>query len=264
LMQWLIVKLGGGGVVERESTVALIPTRGDSKRVPGKNIRPLAGIPLIAHAVKSALDSALFDHVLVSSDDTEILETAHRWGADVIRRPEQFATDKSLDIEWVTDALNAIDACKRYVNFSILRPTSPFRTATTIQRAFRCWNHALKLGYTSLRAVEPVSQHPGKMWRIHGEELVPLLPQPSPQPWHDSQYPSLPLTYVQNASLEIAAVSTVETTGTISGGRVYPFITIGHEGFDVNSELDWALAELLIQRGEANLSAAQSRPHAAD
>lgn len=246
---------GGGGLAGHGTAVALIPARGGSKRVPGKNVRPLGGVPLIAHTIRAAVESELFDHILVSSDEPAILAIAHQWGADVLRRPEHLATDTSPDIDWVRHALGVINADRGYESFSILRPTAPFRTAATIQRAFRCWNHARKVGYSSLRAVEPVSQHPCKMWRIHGEELVPLLPQPSPQPWHDSQYPSLPMTYVQNASLEIASVSTVEMTGTISGAHVYPFITIGQEGLDVNSELDWALAELLIRRGEATLPA---------
>jgi N-acylneuraminate cytidylyltransferase len=88
------------------------------------------------------------------------------------------------------------------------------------------------------------------MWRIHGKELVPLLPQPDPQPWHDSQYAALPETYVQNASLEIAWTRTVEDTATISGPHILPFLTHADEGFDLNTEHDWLLAELMVQRGK--------------
>lgn len=237
-------------------TVALIPARGGSKRVPGKNIRLLCGEPLIAYTIYAASQSGEFDHILVSSDHTPTLELASRYGADVLKRPDELATDTSPDIAWVSHALQVIENTSRCDTFSILRPTSPFRSAETIRRAFACWKAAQDAGYSSLRAVEPVGQHPGKMWRLHARELVPLLPQPVSQPWHDSQLASLPPVYVQNASLEIAPTQTVRETGTISGKRVLPFFTAGHEGFDVNSEIDWTVAELLAQRGDARLPAA--------
>jgi len=102
--------------------------------------------------------------------------------------------------------------------------------------------------HSSLRAIEPVSQHPGKMWYRVPEEIVPLLPQPD-QPWHDSQMASLPPIWVQNASLEIAWTKTVEETGTISGGRILPFLTEGYEGFDLNRSEDWMVAEQLVKDG---------------
>ena len=242
-------------------TVALIPARGGSKRVPGKNIRPICGQPLIAYAIQSAVDSGCFEKVLVSSDDTETLEIAASMGADCIHRPDEFAHDTSPDIDWVTHALKAVGTTPAFDTFSILRPTSPFRTAETIQRAFSEWqvanavsNGTSQVKYSSLRAVQLVSQHPGKMWQKRGSELVPLMIQPLEQPFHDSQMAALPPVYVQNASLEIAWVKTVEETSTISGSRVLPFLTIGHEGFDVNCEIDWTIAQILSQRGEAPLS----------
>lgn len=229
-------------------SIALIPARGGSKRVVGKNTRHLAGHPLIAYTIRAALESGCFEKVLVSSDSTKTLALAAYYGADCLRRPDDLATDTSPDIEWVKHALNVSPG---FDVFSILRPTSPFRMAGTIQRAFREWEKAHAGGehYTSLRAVEPVSQHPGKMWHMRPSELVPLLPQPA-HPFHDSQMASLPLLYVQNASLEIAWASTVATTDTISGGRILPFLTLGHEGVDINRPRDWLLAAQIIASGE--------------
>lgn len=237
------------------TAIALIPARGGSKRIPGKNTRLLAGRPLIAYAIEAAFESGCFAKILVSSDDTSTLEVAASLGADCIRRPLELASDTSPDIEWVKHALKAglehsmsanASAAENGVRaFSILRPTSPFRTAETVQRAFREWDAANRYGekYSSLRAIEPVSQHPGKMWQKRGLELVPLMLQPPQQPFHDSQMAALPEVYVQNASLEIAWVNTVEETGTISGNRILPFETQGDEGFDLNTEYDWQLAE---------------------
>lgn len=249
------------------SAIALIPARGGSKRVPGKNIKLLDGRPLISYTISAALDSGCFEKVLVSSDDTTTLDIAARYGADCLRRPDEFATDTSPDIEWVRHALKVCDdrwgdlipggdgfsgrVRHPYDTFSILRPTSPFRKPETIQRAMNQWMLA-RDNYTSLRAMEKVSQHPGKMWTRVGDMAVPLLMQPQ-HPFHDSQYAALPSVYVQNASLEIAWVKTVIETGTISGKRVMAFETEGDEGLDVNTERDWALAEYLIDSGAATL-----------
>ena len=76
---------------------------------------------------------------------------------------------------------------------------------------------------------------------------------PAEQPWHSSQYPSLPEIYVQNASLEIAWTRVVFEDRTIAGNVVMPFFTENYEGFDVNNPYDWQLAEQLIQNGDAKL-----------
>ena len=227
----------------------LIPARGGSKRVPGKNTRPLAGKPLISYTIRAAQESGVFNRTLVSSDDLRTLQIASQLGADVLKRPSDISGALSPDIEWVRHALEVTAKHRTVGTFSILRATSPFRTAATIQRAFQRWHEHCNDGYTSLRAVEPVSQHPGKMWQVQGDEMLPLMLQPQEQPWHDSQLASLPIVYVQNASLEIAPVTTVIETGTISGSRVLPFLTHGLEGFDINTEADWQRAEQLASEG---------------
>ncbi|MFC1628608.1 acylneuraminate cytidylyltransferase family protein, partial [Gemmatimonadota bacterium] len=105
-------------------------------------------------------------------------------------------------------------------------------------------------------------QHPGKMWVIRGTRMTPLLPLgPPEQPWHSSQYQSLPDVYVQNASLEIAWTRVVYDTHTIAGNVIMPFLTEGHEGFDVNRPGDWTAAELLVQKGEAILPDMDQAPY---
>jgi N-acylneuraminate cytidylyltransferase len=152
---------------------------------------------------------------------------------------------------------------ERFDAFSILRPTSPFRLPATIQRAWQTFT--ADAGGDSLRAVEKCQQHPGKMWVKRGNRLLPLLPfGPEEQPWHSSQYPSLPVVYVQNASLEIAWVRTVRETRTIAGVDIIPFLTEGFEGFDVNHPYDWQLAELLVARGEAALPSIPQAPFSSD
>ena len=244
------------------SLVALVPARMGSKRVPGKNIRLLGGHPLIAYTIAPAIQSGIFDRVIVSTDVEEIAAIARHYGAEVpFLRPPAMAGDQSPDIEWVEYTLTTLRASGQpYDCFALLRPTSPFRTPHTLQRA---WQTFLQDGRAdSLRAVEKCAQHPGKMWLVRGNRLLPLLPfGPAEQPWHSSQYQSLPLVYVQNASLEIAWSRVVFDGRTIAGQTLVPFFTDGMEGFDINDRFDWVLAEQLLASGEARLPAVAQAPY---
>ena len=235
--------------------VALVPARSGSKRVTQKNIRLLAGHPLVAYTIAAARDSGVFTAVIVSTDSEEIADIARQYGAEVpFLRPAAMAGDLSPDIEWVRHMLAALDEAGRGSEcFSLLRPTSPFRRADTIRRA---WSQFERAGRSadSLRAVELCRQHPGKMWVLRDGYIVPLLPEgPTNPPWHSMPYQSLPSVYIQNASLEIAWRSTVRETDSIAGTRILPFLTEGHEGFDLNDPRDWWYAEHLLATGEATL-----------
>jgi CMP-N,N'-diacetyllegionaminic acid synthase len=232
------------------SAVALIPARAGSERVPGKNVRPLAGHPLLAYSIAAALESGLFEQVVVSTDSDEIASVATRYGAEIPElRPAALGTATSPDIEWVQHMLGVLPG---YELFSLLRPTSPFRGAETIRRAWDLFI-AQEPPADSIRAVELTRQHPGKMWVLDGDLMRPLLDQtPSEVPTHSRQYKSLPKVYVQNSSLEIAWTR-ITGDGEIAGQRVMPFFTEGHEGLTIDYEDDWVLAERLVESGEAVL-----------
>jgi len=239
--------------------VALVPARAGSKRVPDKNVRLLAGHPMIAYTISAALQSDVFAAVVVSTDSEPYAAIARHYGAEVpFLRPPELATDTSPDIAWVEWTLKGLlERGRAYDCFSILRPTSPFRQAETIRRA---WKEFLaEEGVDSLRAVEKCKQHPGKMWIVRGPRMVPLLPLgPRDQPWHSSQYASLPEVYVQNASLEIAWTRVVSEQRTIAGNVLVPFFTKELEGFDVNDPYDWDLAQDLVRNRHARLPAIQT------
>jgi CMP-N,N'-diacetyllegionaminic acid synthase len=226
--------------VNEPRAVALVPARAGSKRVPHKNIASLAGHPLVAYSIAAARASGVFATVVVSTDSEEYAAIARHYGADVpTLRPAALAGDMSPDIEWVEHMIDALEERgERFDAYSILRPTSPFRLGATIQRAWQSF--VGDRGADSLRAVEKCQQHPAKMWVKRANRLLPLLPfGPETQPWHSSQYPSLPEVYVQNASLEIAWLRTLRESRTIAGVNVLPFLTEGFEGFDVNHRYDW-------------------------
>jgi N-acylneuraminate cytidylyltransferase len=247
----------------RPTVVGLIPARAGSKRVSDKNIRPLAGHPVMAYTIAAALQSEIFAAVIVSTDSPRYGEIARHYGAEVpFLRPAEFAGDLSPDIEWVEYTLERLRSLGRsYDCFSILRPTSPFRLPETIRRAWR--EFLAEEGVDSLRAVEKCRQHPGKMWVVRERRMLPLLPLgPADQPWHSSQYQSLPEVYVQNASLEIARSRVVFEGRTIAGTVLMPFFTQGYEGFDVNNPYDWDLAEHLVREGRARLPMIPQAPYA--
>lgn len=247
------------------SAVALIPARHGSKRVPGKNVRRLNGHPMLAYTIAPALQSRVFDAVIVSTDSEETAAIARHYGAEVpLLRPVAFATDTSPDIEWVEYTLRELaQRGRRWDAFSLLRPTSPFRTADTIRRAWELFTS--EPGVDSLRAVELCAQHPGKMWVVERRRMRPLLEQPEPrtQPWHSTPYQALPRVYVQNASLEIAWTRIVLEKRTIAGDVLVPFITERYEGFDINDPHDWMIAERLLADGVVSLPPVSQEAYAA-
>jgi CMP-N,N'-diacetyllegionaminic acid synthase len=209
---------------------------------------------LLAYSIAAAQEAGLFDAVYVSTEDAEIAAVARYYGAQVIDRPSALASDASPDIAWLRHAIDAIGR-PSMLRWALLRPTSPFRTAQTIRRAWREF-HAHDCA-DSIRAVERVTQHPGKMWTCEGVgyPLRPLLDktQPDGTPWHSSPTQSLPAYYVQNASLEMGWGANVWTYGTLHGKKAAPFFTEGHEGFDLNYARDLREADYLLASGEATL-----------
>ncbi len=233
------------------SAVALIPARAGSERVRDKNVRPLAGHPLLAYAVATARQAGVFDRVVCSTDSTKIADVAKRYGADVpFLRPAKFATSTSPDIEWITHALEQID--EHYDLFAIVRATNPFRGPDVLQRGLEQLLATPEAD--SIRAVELVKQHPGKMWVLEGKTMRPLLDQSHLEnAWHAGQYQALPQIYVQNSALEIAWTRVVSQTGTREGRVVAPYLTNDYEGFNIDNEEDWERARRLLDAGEVSL-----------
>ena len=233
------------------SLVAFVPARAGSERVLGKNVRPLAGHPLIAYAIATAQQSGVADRVVCSTDSEEIAEVARWYGAEVpFLRPAEYATSTSPDVEWLADMLDRLP--ERYDLFCLVRATNPFRGPEVVRRGL---DRLLATPQAdSIRAVELVKQHPGKMWQLDGDTMRPLLDQSQLDvAWHAGQYQALPRVYVQNSALEIAWTRVVAETGTREGRVLAPYFTEGHEGFNVDDEEDWARAETLVAAGKASL-----------
>jgi CMP-N,N'-diacetyllegionaminic acid synthase len=242
------------------SLIALIPARSGSERVPQKNIRPLAGHPLLAYAIATAQQSGIAGRVVCSTDSEEIAEVARWYGAEVpFLRPPELATSTSPDAEWLAYMLETLP--ERYDLFALIRATNPFRGPDVVRRGLE--QLLVTPEADSIRAVELVKQHPGKMWVLDegGRTMQPLLDQSHLQvAWHAGQYPALPAVYSQNSALEIAWTRVVFETGTREGRVLAPFITGGHEGFNIDDEEDWERAERLLAAGRVQLPSVEVDP----
>ena len=211
---------------------------------------------MIAYAIAGALEAGVFETIVVSTDSERIAEVARSYGAETPElRPSELATSTSPDIDWIVHMLDVLDRDGRtYELFSILRPTSPFRTGATIRRA---WDQLLALGdrADSIRAVEPARQHPGKMWVVEGELMRPFLPQAAEgTPTYSTQTKALTPVWVQNSSLEIAWTRVARgSRPEIAGDRIAPFLTEGTEGFSVDYPEDLERADALVAQGAAVL-----------
>ncbi len=245
------------------TAIALIGARAGSERVPGKNVRRLGGHPLLAYAIETARQAEVFDRIVVSTDSERIAQVARWYGADVpFLRPAEYATATSPDIEWIAWTLPRLE--EHYDLFAIVRATNPFRGPDVIRRGLE--QLLATPDADSIRAVELVKQHPGKMWVLDevGRLMRPLLDQSHLDvAWHAGQYQALPPVYVQNSALEIAWTRVVEATGTREGRMLAPYLTEGYEGLNIDDEDDFARAEQLIAEGRASLVPVTREPYPA-
>jgi len=238
------------------SIVAFIPARGGSERIKRKNIKHLAGHPLLAYAIAGAKRARIFDRIYVSTEDPEIAKVAKRYGADVIDRPRHLAVSprpdcKSTDLLWILHALECVPDAADCV---LLRPTNPFRTAKTILRAWKLWTESQPSD--SLRAVREVKETPFKMWyepyvNAPIARIEPLLHQHIN--YYDLPTQQAPKAYIQSGCIQIFTRKLVEEFNDHTGSEVVPFITTEAEGFDLNDIEDWDRANDLLERGLATL-----------
>ena len=213
-------------------------------------MRPLAGHPVLAYTIAAAQQSGVFAEIVLCSDDEAAIAYVKGPPSQCSSWWREPVADTQADIVWIREVLS--QPWVRRDAFAILRPTSPFRTAETIRRAFRQFTLPDQT-CDSLRAVEPVRQHPGKMWQWTGPgyPMTPLLDYKRSDgvPWHSCPTQTLPTFYVQNSSLEMAWTANIETHGTIHGRKVVPFLTEGLEGCVLDYPEDWDRAVALVEAG---------------
>ncbi len=219
---------------------AIITARGGSKGLPRKNLRLLAGKPLLAYSIMAARDCRLIQRCLVSTEDEEIKAVSERWGAEVIDRPRELATDEALSRDVVAHALRWLETAGELPEyFALLQPTSPLRTAAHLTA---CLEVFLRSQAACAISVAEAEHHPYKAYRREGDTLVPLfgveyLEQPRQ---------ALPPIYRQNGAIYVMHSRSFLQRPSFFAMPALPFVMSQHDSIDVDTETDLSLAEHLL------------------
>ncbi|MBX0288247.1 acylneuraminate cytidylyltransferase family protein [Halomicroarcula sp. F28] len=227
-----------------DSVVALVPARGGSKGVPGKNVRELGSKPLVAWPIDVAKETRAIDRAIVSTDDEEIAEIAREWGAEVSERPARLATDESLvadTVRYTVDQLASSDDPPEYV--VMLEPTTPFRRPADIEA---CLDRLAEPGVDSVATFTDAEVNPHRTWRVEDGTPQPFLPEGTP--WQPRQ--SLPDAYQLNGAVYAFDVDAVTESGpSLLFGESEAVVMEPGRSLDIDTELDFAVAETLLAEG---------------
>jgi len=238
-------------MVKHPQVLALIPARGGSKSIPRKNIRLLAGYPLIAYSIAAGLAASTVTRVLVSTDDLEIAEIARRYGAETpFLRPPEMAQDNTPDLPVFKHALHWLDENEGWQPEIIvqLRPTSPFRRVMHIDQAV--YRLIERPGTDAVRTVCVPFQNPFKMWRIQADGLMlPLVDLGVPEPYNMPRQ-ALPEVFWQTGYVDAAWSDTLMHKNSMTGEHILPLVIDPSEWIDIDSPDDWRRAERLLETGE--------------
>ena len=227
--------------------LALIPARGGSKGLPGKNIKSLGGFPLIGYSIAAALNAKLVSRTVVTTDDPEIADKARDYGAEVpFLRPAEFAQDDTLDLPVFQHALNWFSDHEDYSPDIVvqLRPTSPFRPPELIDEAIQLLiDHP---GASSIRGVVPSKENPFKMWMIKPDgKMIPLLETEFEEPFNMPRQ-ELPSSYWQTGHIDVIRAETI-INGSMSGQEIYSYIIDPLFSVDLDNLQDWQRAEMRLK-----------------
>jgi CMP-N,N'-diacetyllegionaminic acid synthase len=229
--------------------LALVPARGGSKSMPRKNLRLVAGKPMVAHSIEHALASKLVTRVILTTDDDEIAQVGRLWGAEVpFSRPSVFAQDLSTDYEFIRHALEWLNHNERYEPDMVLqlRPTTPVRDIRLIDRAIELF--ADNPEADSLRAVVSASFTPYKMWELRGDGyLSPLIALKDLSEAYNQPRQLLPDVYQQDGFLDIVRPRTIFEQKSITGEKILPFF-LDSISIDIDYENELIAADRLMRR----------------
>lgn len=226
---------------EQAMTVfALIPARKGSKGIPRKNIREIAGKPLIAWTIEAARAARGVDAVVVSTEDAEIAEIARCWGADVpFLRPAALAEDDTPGIDPVFHAISMLPPHEAVL---LLQPTSPLRSTEDIDGLLAVVE---RTGAPSVVSLRESHDHPDWMYRMNGEgQLDPLLPTPPTPPAVRRQ--DLPPVYALNGAIYYARTAWLQEHRSFIGPGTLGYAMPDERSVDIDDPLDWRFAELLL------------------
>lgn len=225
---------------KQQRILALIPARGGSKGVKRKNIRPLAGKPLIAWSIAAAQASRYIDRCVLSSEDAEIIQVAQAYGCEVpFVRPAELAAD---DTPGIAPVLHLLDNLGEHYDYVLqLQPTSPLRTAADIDAIIE-----LCLDQAADSAVSVESAEPNPYWcfRLNQQQQLQALFTPIP-----TRRQELPEIYALNGALYLSRWETLIREKSFINQNTLAYPMSHSHSADIDTELDFAWCEFLLQQG---------------
>jgi N-acylneuraminate cytidylyltransferase/CMP-N,N'-diacetyllegionaminic acid synthase len=225
--------------------IAIIPARGGSKGLPGKNIRLLGGIPLICHTIKAALNAKLVSRVIVTTDDIEIASVAKECGAEVpFMRPLGLASDNSMVMDAYFYTLDRIskESKESINNFVALLPTVPLRLPEDIDNSINIFNEKKADSVISVTDA-PV---PIEWYRKIDDQGVLCDYAPEFSAVQNRQ--ELEKTYIPNGAVYVFNIDKLRLSRQYYMDRTYPYIMPKERSADIDEILDFEWAEFLVNR----------------
>lgn len=219
---------------------AIIPARSGSKGVPGKNIRPLCGHPIIAFSIVAALSSNEIERVIVSTDSEEIAKIAKSYGAEVpFLRPHELSGDTSPALDYVSHAFRKMEETDKYRPgfMVILLPTTPLRETHLIDQAITLLKESANA--TGLRSVHELPEPPQKMMALEDGYLTGFFPNDPRPEYFNLPRQLFPKAYHPNGYVEIVRRNTVLDDNTLYGSRILGAVTPFSVEIDVPEDIDY-------------------------
>lgn len=234
-------------IQSKVEVLAVTPARSGSKSVRDKNIRLLAGKPLLAHSIEHALASGKITRTIVSTDSARYAEIARSLGAEVpFLRPKCISGDDSTDLETFTHALRWLDELEDYRPDLVvhLRPTHPVRRVRDIDRMIQMLMDHPEAD--SIRSVAPAPETPFKMWFLDEHGYLQSVTQSAiHDPWNEPRQ-RLPEAYLQNASIDVTRASTILEKRSMTGDRILGYVM--DYSFDIDTEEQLREAEQFLTK----------------
>lgn len=229
--------------------LAIIPARLNSKRVPRKNMRLLAGKPLVAWTIESALEADIFEHVVVSTDSQETANIAKDYGAEVpFLRPAHLATDKSTTLATVQDVVRRLQSEREWIfdDVMTLQPTSPVRRPHRIQESMSAFDNDLAADSLVSCCEVPRSFRPNEVMQVNASRAL----ESAVRSIDDSDSERTSSVLARNgAAIYITRVNRIKEY--LLGGRMIPYMMTLEDSIDIDTEFDFRLAEseMLFRQG---------------
>lgn len=222
-------------------SVAIIPARGGSKRLPRKNVLPLGGMPMISHPIRAAFGSGIFGRVIVSTDDDEIAEISGNAGAEIHRRPEHLGNDDATVVDVCVDVLRSLpDQGANVPWFACIYATAAFILASDLSQAWARLADDEKDAFEGVMSVSPFDYYPHSALQDTPDGLKPFFPDLVELSRHD-----VPELFASNGTFYMARTSSFLAKRTFYLDPLAPYVLERNRAVDIDTEDDYELAKII-------------------